>query len=61
MGRKALLQLRVLGLGFFQDWDVEVCVFPDAITIPLLRWPAPSIVRRSRPSQGAIALVMLRR
>ncbi len=29
MGRKALLQLCVLGFGFLQDGDVGVGVFPE--------------------------------
>ncbi len=30
MDRKALLQLRVLRLGFIQDGNVSVGVFPDS-------------------------------
>src|SRR5579863_4073196 len=30
VGRPVSLQLRVLRLGFFQDGDVWVCVFPEA-------------------------------
>ena len=48
-----LLQLRVLCLGLLQDGDVGVGVVPDAITqFSPLRWPAPSIVERSRRSRG---------
>src|ERR1700732_1948275 len=42
------IALRGLRVGVFQDWHVRTRVFPDAIAIAPSRWPATSIVERSR-------------
>jgi hypothetical protein len=45
------LQLRVLGFGFFQDWDVGVGVFPEGEEI---------FVGGERPDAGGIGICALR-
>jgi len=42
-----LLQLRVLGFGFFQDWDVRVGVFPEREEI---------FVGGERPDAGSVGI-----